>query len=295
MFAPTAGRFPRPMFRLSAPMMRALALTLLLALALSVLAAPGALRPTPAAPTPAAATLADLPLDAQAAISATLGRDDAAYHATAQAGGVQLANPAHGLHASFDAAGLTLSAGSSSGTMALRGYGYGDAIHPAAAAAPTAAANRVRYARGALTEWYLNGPLGLEQGFTLAQAPAGPRSGPLGLALALSGWRATIDPSRVSAQLTSATGAALRYGGLLASDATGRALPAWMERHGAELWLRVDDAGARYPLLIDPIFEKAKLTASDGACCDTFGYAVAISGDTVVVGAYGKNGGQGAA
>ena len=34
--------------------------------------------------------------------------------------------------------------------------------------APRASANRVTYARGPISEWYVNGPLGLEQGFTIA-------------------------------------------------------------------------------------------------------------------------------
>jgi len=60
------------------------------------------------------------------------------------------------------------------------------------------------------------------------------------------------------------------------------------------------DAGAAY------IFEKpvggwvngtedAKLTASDGSASDWFGYSVAISGDDIIVGAYGDNGQTGSA
>jgi hypothetical protein len=41
--------------------------------------------------------------------------------------------------------------------------------------------------------------------------------------------------------------------------------------------------------------QQAKLTAADGAANDQFGYSVAISGTTVVVGADGKNSGTGAA
>ena len=33
-------------------------------------------------------------------------------------------------------------------------------------------ANRVTYAHPGLSEWYVNGPLGLEQGFTIPRAPA---------------------------------------------------------------------------------------------------------------------------
>ena len=55
----------------------------------------------------------------------------------------------------------------------------------------------------------------------------------------------------------------------------------------------------RYPLTIDPIFQDARLTASDGAQDDGFGFSVAVSGDTVVVGAevddVGSNSDQGSA
>jgi hypothetical protein len=43
---------------------------------------------------------------------------------------------------------------------------------------------------------------------------------------------------------------ALRYSGLVASDATGRLLPARIVVDGRAVSLRVDDRGARYPLRI---------------------------------------------
>jgi len=43
------------------------------------------------------------------------------------------------------------------------------------------------YQRGVLTEWYVNGPLGLEQGFTLAERPAKANGSPLTFELSLSG------------------------------------------------------------------------------------------------------------
>ncbi len=59
-----------------------------------------------------------------------------------------------------------------------------------------------------------------------------------------------------------------------------------MELDGARVLLRVDDAGARYPLVVDPVLQTAKLTASDGAAVDSLGQAIAIGGDTVAVGAH---------
>ena len=40
---------------------------------------------------------------------------------------------------------------------------------------------------------------------------------------------------------------------------------------------------------VGPVHESAKLTSSDGAAYDYFGYSVAIDGNTVVVGAYGDD------
>jgi hypothetical protein len=53
-----------------------------------------------------------------------------------------------------------------------------------------------------------------------------------------------------------------------------------------QLSLIIDDTDASYPLTIDPSFQQqAYLKASNTDGFDTFGYSVAISGDTVVVGA----------
>ena len=54
---------------------------------------------------------------------------------------------------------------------------------------------------------------------------------------------------------------------------------------GSAYVFRTTDGGATY-------VEIAKLTASDAAASDYFGYSVAIDGDTIVVGAYGKEGGD---
>ena len=47
--------------------------------------------------------------------------------------------------------------------------------------------NRVEYKHQALTEWYVNGPLGLEQGFTFDRSSGRTNGEPLTLRLALSG------------------------------------------------------------------------------------------------------------
>jgi len=52
-------------------------------------------------------------------------------------------------------------------------------------------------------------------------------------------------------------------------------------------WLHVDNAGAVWPVIVDPTFaQQAYLKASNTQANDQFGYSVAISGDTAVVGAH---------
>ena len=55
--------------------------------------------------------------------------------------------------------------------------------------------------------------------------------------------------------------------------------------HGRRLQVRVDDRGAVYPVRVDPFVQQGELYASDGSALDEFGRSVAVSGDTIVVGA----------
>jgi uncharacterized protein (DUF2345 family) len=248
------------------------------------------------------ATLADLPLAAQAVVGATLGREDQRYHALREEGGVRLENAAHGFTARLrSAGGLEVERGKSRWGLELRGIGYGEELAVVGGVEQVRVeGNRVEYERGGVQEWYVNGPLGLEQGFTLARAPmaegqrskGGAERGPLTVALRMSGgWQAQVEVGGRGAVLRGGEREELGYRGLVAQDAQGRELRAWMEVRGEELLLRVDDAGARYPIVVDPFVQQAKLTASDGAPVDQFGISVAVSGDTVVVGAPSASGG----
>jgi FG-GAP repeat protein len=231
--------------------------------------------------------LSSLPPAAQASISAALGRDDTNYLMRQTATGFKSQNPRHGLDATFTRNNVEIRQGVAHWRLAFTGYGYGEALKTVRNAMPSRNANRVEYRRGELTEWYVNGPVGLEQGFTLSEPPAKKRGGPLTIAFTLSGnVRAAVDPGGSALTLTENNNqATLRYAGLAAHDAAGNTLRAWMEQRGARLLLRVDDTGARYPVVVDPWVQQAKLTAPDGANMDKFGFSVAISGDTAVVGA----------
>ena len=245
---------------------------------------------SPAAP-PAETTWPDgLRAAAEAAISA-----DAYRFAVTPEGTWAAATPAQGLRSRFGPAGPTVEARSGDWALelTLARMGRPGELAPVAPAEVVGSGEGVTYRRGDLVEWYRNEARGLEQGFDLATAPGG--TGPLVLELDASGLALALsaDGTEVLAGPAGA-GTVLRYNGLQALDATGRRLPAWLAVDGQALQLLIDDAGAAYPLAVDPWFQQAQLTASDAADGDIFGYSVAVSGDTAVVGAYSDDTGAGA-
>jgi FG-GAP repeat len=229
--------------------------------------------------------LLSLPVAAQGSVSAALGHDQAAYRIE----GLVANNPAQRLSARFGRSGVAIASGSTRFAISLKAFGRESAPRTLSAVSPVVSADRVSYAHGSLREWWTNGPLGLEQGFDLARRPAG--AGALTLSLTVP----------VSAHLDHGTlllPGGLRYAGVHATDASGRALPAWLQMRGGRVLVRVNDRGAHYPVRVDPFVQQAELTAGDGVGGDEFGYSIAVSGNTVVVGApehkVGANAQQGA-
>ena len=102
--------------------------------------------------------------------------------------------------------------------LQLTGLGRGARLEAVAPGTAQATANRVEYRRRGLTEWYVNGPLGLEQGFTLERPPAYASGEALVLALQLSGAITAEPDSRGDGvSLHTPQGLALlRYRGLAA-------------------------------------------------------------------------------
>ncbi len=235
--------------------------------------------------------LADLPPAAQAAVSAAFGRDDAGYHVSRVGGGYRAENSGHRLSAHFSSTGATVSNGPDSWTLDLAGFGREGDLKAVSPAVVRSEANRIEYQRGTITEWYINGPLGLEQGFTITSRPEG--AGDKRLVIALKGTGLKPSPSgETSLSLTRPDGSeAFRYGGLAAWDADAKSLPVRMALADGRVVLTVDDRNARYPVIVDPTFQTARLTLfDDGEENDYFGKSVAISsdGNTALISAYNK-------
>jgi hypothetical protein len=273
-------------------------------IALAVILAPGG--PAVGRPSPTrsfghaqalahSAAVSSLPLAAQAQISGELAASMVAFRAIPSGDGFQTANRAQGLTASFDRSGVAIAAGSVSLQMSVRAIGSDSSSLPLGQSAPTAHGNRVSYARPQLGEWYRNGPMGIEQGFTISRSPAGADSGPLTLTMSLSGnARATLSRDARSILLRHGQ-TSLSYGALVATDASGRRLHSWLGLTTGRLLLHVDATGARYPLAIDPLIQKgAKLVGGQEEA--RFGASAALSADgsTLLIGAPRANASRGA-
>ncbi|MDJ0610038.1 MAG: FG-GAP repeat protein [Kiloniellales bacterium] len=246
-----------------------------------------------------------LPADLYPALIMAIQRDAPAHYDAAaldaRTPAYRAENEAHGLTVLFEPEGpIVETRGGPAWRLGLRleGYGRGADIRRAPLTSLVAEGNRVEYRRGGsaeaplLSEWYVNGPLGVEQGFTLAAPPpgAGRGAGDLRVVLEVTGGLApALSADGRDLRLEDAAGTAvLSYHGLYAYDATGRALPARLHLDGRRLAIQVSDHDAVYPLTIDPLLSReTKLTAGDAAANDGFGRSVAISGNTVVVGAGG--------
>jgi len=230
-----------------------------------------------------------------AAASATIGAAEHGFWPVRR--GASLWSQGGGIQSAFTPSAARLRVGQDTLAVSLASVGRGRQVERAATAAPSSAANEIAYRHGSVSEFYRNGPYGLEQGFTVSKPPALGR-GALVLAMRVDG---SLTPERVGSQIlfrTHAGATALRYGQLSALDATGKRLPARIEIAGGTLRLRINDADARYPLRIDPFFQQgAKLSGTETGSKTQFGLNVALSsdGNTALIGGPGDKGEIGAA
>jgi hypothetical protein len=212
-----------------------------------------------------------------------------------RSGAVKILNPVQRLDARIDRNGVRMTAANGwSFSLQLTHYGFGSDLQ-------TPQSNRIRI-NGVrvevrhdpdLSEWFINTPLGIEQGFYLKRGQHQPAT--VDRSRAQSNFElhfkigGDLNPALTADRLdfTDASGQVqMHYHQLLAFDADHQILPAHFQLSGNRLCISVETAGARFPVTIDPIFSSEQaLRASDAAAEDQFGVTVAIDADTIVVGA----------
>jgi hypothetical protein len=224
-----------------------------------------------------------LPAAAQAKVNMTLGAGSPGFVARRAAGGYRLSGG--GVGAEVTGRRVALTARDVSISMALKTLGRGDRLELVADASLDSRKNRVSLWREGLTEWYVAGPFGVEQGFTLARRPRG-ADGPVTLGLRLEGDARARRSKDGAVFLTAPGQRRLSYGALSAVDAKGQPLRAALRLRPDGLEIRVWDDGAAYPLVIDPLIQQAKLIGEDVTGAAGLGFDVALSadGNTAVVG-----------
>lgn len=287
--------------RLSARSLRDAVLAALLALAASV-ALEASLRSAAPGTAARAPGLSALSLQARESISAAIGAARRGYWLTPSGTAEVARNPAQRLRARFSSTSASVSDGGAQMQIGLLAYGAAGHMRRALGARLAARANRIEYRLPGLAEWFVNGPAGLEQGFTVSRAAAGGSQGMLTLAQTVAGSSGgRLARAGRSVLFGGEVGGALSYGALRVLDAGGKTLPSWLTLAGGRLALHVRLAGARFPITVDPVITGAEgqeelLREGGGSehpyTEELFGSSVALSadGNTAIVGAPGKQG-----
>ena len=253
-------------------------------------------------------------------VTANLEREEYEADPTGDGGDLEAPNPAQGFRIHYRQAGVEIvpreaeGAGATAWRFGWRTSRWGRAgsmraIDPDRAVvspAPTAdGGSRVVYDhRGSgLVEWYENTKAGLEQGFTIAEPPLPAAAGASELAVEgqlLDGLRAELRADGAVDLIDRSGACVLHYGEPHVFDARGREIPSWLALSAEQenLSIVVADAGAAYPLTIDPLVSSPSWITESDQNEASYGASVATAGDVngdgfsdVVIGApYFDNG-----
>jgi hypothetical protein len=147
-----------------------------------------------------------------------------------------------------------------------------------------------RHAAG-VTEWFENRPDGIEHGFIVREDSALNKQAQLQIPVRLDGLKAETMEGSNNLRLVNPEGeTVLTYERLQVWDADGVELAAHMAPSPGGLQISVNAAGARFPVVIDPlILSQQTLLKPDipgcGEIYDVFAASVSISGNTALIGA----------
>ncbi|MBS1582926.1 MAG: FG-GAP repeat protein [Bacteroidetes bacterium] len=216
------------------------------------------------------------------------GRGAGEYRIAGVHGSFQARNAAQGLEVGFGACGFRLSTEGPGDrhdiSLTLLGVGRDTlSFVPGIPRAQDVQDDRLDVDHGAFHMQYRNGPEGMRHDIRVEQRPPG--TGPLEARLRIAGDLQALQESD-DAIVFHAIDARdmklvprIRYSGLVAWDADGDTLPARMELRNDLVVLAVQDAGARYPITIDPLSASASTDLNGTQAGESFGFSVATAGD----------------
>ena len=232
------------------------------------------------------------------AVTADLTREE--YAPTPTSAGFQARNRAHNLRTTFNERGINVAPRTDHASVPgwrfawqTSALGRTGLMQEAAHASPQANGARVTYERDGWSEWYENSAKGLEQGFAIGRRPAG--EGPLRITGTIAGGLEPRASSDGAIDFIDGCGAyVIRYGELHAWDARGNELQSHLAVQGLEVAIVIDDSGAEYPLMIDPLVTSPSWTAEANLVNSYMGFSVSTAGDVngdgfsdVIVGSWG--------
>ncbi len=139
--------------------------------------------------------------------------------------------------------------------------------------------NRVEINRGNITEWYVNSPDGIEQGFTISRQIGNAER--LAVDMKMTGTLRPkfADDGRAIDFYGTGNMAVLTYSGLKAYDSEGTVLPSRFEAVSGGIRIAVDDRNAAYPVTIDPLAASPSCTLQGDQADSMFGWSVSTAGD----------------
>ena len=210
------------------------------------------------------------------------------------------ANPGQQLTARFLDDAVRIESGTGGGwqgNLQLNGISKGGKSLPVPKSAKAQTkGDRVEYQRGSVMEWVENRTQGFEHGYTIQEPIAGGGDAPLRLEVRMSGLISSLVTPEEANWRTADGAPVLAYNGLKVWDAKGQEMPAHLAASGQpdSIAIVVADAGAVYPLTIDPLITtlEQKLgpeVTGTGAAEDRFGASVALSSDTAIIGSPGDD------
>jgi hypothetical protein len=188
--------------------------------------------------------------------------------------------------------GLAASGRLTIGDLSIRTVAYGNGQNAVATTQPKAALgkdelgySKLTFSRPGISEWYINEAKGLHHWFQVDKKVG---QGNLWVKLASSGSKGVqTGPQRIEFATNQGS---VSYAGLKVWDATGKKLPATMQLRGAEIVIGVEDAEAKYPVTIDPLWNNEAILSENPPGTDhRFGNSVSVSDNTAVVGTPGAN------